>query len=125
MGKVSVRAAAAIMAMGIVLASCQTAPVVQAPQPKEQVISVTLKRFEYNPSRITVKKGVPVTLELVALDRTHGFFLKAFGIDEDVKKGKVTRVRFVPGRVGRFEFHCDNYCGEFHDDMTGTLVVVE
>jgi cytochrome c oxidase subunit 2 len=122
---------------GIVTASCQTSAVGTSPasakqaagpeQPaaQEQVIELTLKRFEYSRKEITVKKGIPVVFEMTAQDRTHGFFLKAFGIDEDVKKGRVTRVRFVPDRVGRFEFHCDVFCGDFHEDMEGFLTVVE
>ena len=119
----------AVLVAALLAAACQRTLVGAVPPPKEappeQVIVVTLKRFEYGPEVITVKKGVPVVLELTALDRTHGFLLKAFGIDEEAKKGKVTRVRFVPDRVGRFEFHCDEFCGDFHDDMSGTLVVVE
>jgi cytochrome c oxidase subunit 2 len=109
----------------LLAAACQSASVAVPPAPRAQVIRVTLKKFEYGPSEIVVKKGVPVVLELTALDRTHGFLLRAFHIDVDAKKGKVTRVTFVPDRVGRFEFHCDDYCGDFHDDMTGVLVVVD
>jgi cytochrome c oxidase subunit 2 len=123
------RFVAGVLAAALLAAACQRASVAVAPPPKEappeRIIVVTLKRFEYGPNLITVKKGVPVVLELTALDRTHGFFLKAFGIDEEAKKGKVTRVRFIPDRVGQFEFHCDEFCGDFHDDMSGTLVVVD
>jgi cytochrome c oxidase subunit II len=96
-----------------------------APAKNEQVVTLTLKKFEYMPEQITVHKGVPVVLELTALDRTHGFLLRAFGVDVDVKKAVVTRVRFVPNKAGTFEFHCDVYCGDNHEDMTGTLVVLE
>lgn len=125
MRRISWRAAAWMLLAGVLTASCQSASVGSRPAVQEQVIQVTLKKFEYGPSEITVKKDVPVVLELTALDRTHGFFLKAFNIDVDVKRGKVTRVRFIPDRVGRFEFHCDDYCGDFHDDMVGTLIVVD
>ncbi len=125
MGRISWRASAWMMLAGVLAASCQSASVGSSPAVQEQVIQVTAKKFEFGPSEITVKKGVPVVLELTALDRTHGFMLKAFNIDVDVKKGKVTRVRFIPDRVGRFEFHCDNYCGDFHDDMEGMLIVVD
>lgn len=121
--KYSFRAFAGMLIVALLAGACQTASVAPAPAQQEQVIKITAKRFEYNPNVIRVKKGVPVVLELTALDRTHGFLLKAFGIDEDIKKGKVTRVRFVPDRVGTFEFHCDNFCGDFHEDMTGTLIV--
>jgi cytochrome c oxidase subunit 2 len=34
-------------------------------------------------------------------------------------------VRFTPDKVGRFNFHCDLFCGSGHEDMMGTLIVVE
>jgi hypothetical protein len=39
----------------------------------EQTIHLTAKKFEYGPNKITVKKGVPVVIEIVSLDRKHGF----------------------------------------------------
>jgi cytochrome c oxidase subunit 2 len=91
----------------------------------ERVIHMTARKFSYEPSEITVKKDVPVVLEITSLDRDHGFRLDAFGLRADVKPGQVTRVRLVPDRVGRFEFACDVFCGTGHEEMSGELVVVE
>lgn len=91
----------------------------------EQVIQVTAKRFEYNPSTITVKKGIPVVLEFTSLDRLHGFNCPGLGIRSDIPPGKVTTLRFVPQKTGTFPFHCDNFCGSGHEGMTGTIVVTE
>jgi len=97
-----------------------------APPPgTEQVVHITAKRFEYTPSEITLKKGVPVILELTALDRDHGFKVPEFGVRADVKLGEVARVRIVPDHTGRFEFRCDVFCGDGHEDMAGEIVVVE
>lgn len=89
------------------------------------VIRMTAKKFEYSPNEITVKKGVPVVLEITSLDRDHGFKLRAFGVRADVKPGAVTRVRIVPNKTGRFPFECDVFCGSGHEDMGGELIVVE
>jgi cytochrome c oxidase subunit 2 len=91
----------------------------------EQVIRMTAKKFEYSPNEITVKKGVPVVLEITSLDRDHGFKLRDFGVRADIKPGATTRVRFVPNKTGRFPFRCDVFCGSGHDDMSGELVVVD
>jgi cytochrome c oxidase subunit 2 len=91
----------------------------------EQVIHMTAKRFEYTPNEITVKKGVPVILEITSLDRDHGFKVPELGIRADVKPGETTRVRIVVYRTGRFEFRCDVFCGDGHEDMAGELVVVD
>jgi cytochrome c oxidase subunit II len=91
----------------------------------EEVISITASTFEFTPSEITVKKGVPVTLELTSQDRHHGFKLTAFQVRVDVTPGVVHRVHFVPDKVGNFTFLCDVFCGDGHDEMSGTLKVIE
>ncbi len=91
----------------------------------EQVIKITAKRFEYNPKEITLKKGVPVVLEFTSLDRLHGFKCIGLGVRADIKPGQVTRVPITPQKVGDFEFHCDNFCGSGHGNMTGIFHVVE
>ena len=91
----------------------------------EQVIQITAKRFVYSPKDITVKKGQPVVLEFTSLDRLHGFSCPDLGIRSDIPPGKVTKLRFVPQKVGAFLFHCDNFCGSGHEGMTGTITVKE
>ena len=91
----------------------------------EQVIQVTAKRFEYSPKDITVKRGVPVILEFTSLDRLHGFSCPGLGIRSDIPPQKVTKLRFVPQKVGTFPFHCDNFCGSGHEGMAGTITVTE
>ena len=91
----------------------------------EQVIRISASTFEFKPSDITVKKGVPVTFELVSMDRHHGFKLSEFHLRADIKPGAVEKVRFVPDKTGTFTFFCDFFCGEGHEDMSGTLKVVE
>src|SRR5947209_4013573 len=66
----------------------------------EQVIHMTAKKFEYNPSEITVKKGRPVVIEIVSLDRKHGFTIPELNIRTDVKPGEKNVVRFTPDRAG-------------------------
>ena len=91
----------------------------------EQVIHMTAKKFEYNPSEITVKKGRPVVIEIVSLDRKHGFTIPELNLRMDVKPGEKNVVRFTPDRAGTFNFHCDNFCGEGHEGMAGKLIVEE
>jgi len=91
----------------------------------EQVVQIKAKRFEYIPNEITLKKGVPVVLELTSLDRLHGFNCPAFKIRGDVRPNQVTRITFTPDRVGTFEFHCDNFCGSGHETMTGKFMVTD
>jgi cytochrome c oxidase subunit 2 len=89
----------------------------------EQVIKITAKRFEYSPKDITVKMGVPVVLEFTSLDVLHGFSCPTFKIRTDIAPGKENTLRFTPDKAGTFAFHCDNFCGLGHGEMTGTITV--
>ena len=98
---------------------------VAAARPVEQVIKVTAKRFTYAPNEITLKKGVPVVLEFTSEDVLMGFNAPDLGIRTDIVPGKVARIRIVPDKTGSFAFFCDIFCGSGHEDMTGTITVVE
>jgi cytochrome c oxidase subunit II len=89
----------------------------------EQVIRITAKKFEYSPQEIKVKKGVPVVLELTSLDRLHGFNCPELDIRSDINPGQIATVRFTPQQIGIFDFFCDNFCGDGHDNMTGKIIV--
>jgi cytochrome c oxidase subunit 2 len=101
------------------------AAVAAATAPEERVISVTARRFEFSPATIRLKLGEPVILDLMSLDRTHGFKVPALGIRTDILADTSVRVRVVPDKIGRFGFACDNFCGDDHEDMNGVIVVSE
>jgi cytochrome c oxidase subunit 2 len=90
-----------------------------------QVVHIRAHMFAYSPDEIVVKKGVPVTLELMSIDRVHGFNLPDFHIRTTIEPWVSTTITFTPDKVGRFTFACDHFCGDGHDDMSGVLVVVE
>jgi cytochrome c oxidase subunit 2 len=94
-------------------------------QPAEQVIKITAKKFDYTPSGITLKKGVPVILELTTSDILMGFNLPDLGIRTDIIPGQLARVRLVPQKTGSFPFHCDIFCGIGHEDMQGIITVTD
>jgi cytochrome c oxidase subunit II len=115
--------AGTLLAAGV--AAGTVAAVAAATTPEERVISVTARRFEFSPSTIRLKLGEPVILDLMSLDRTHGFKIPALGIRSDILADTSVRVRVVPDKVGRFGFACDNFCGDDHEDMNGTIVISE
>src|SRR4051812_29641045 len=89
----------------------------------EQVIPVTARKFEFSPSVIELKVGVPVILEFRSADRRHGFALPDLHVDEQIEAGEVKRIRIVPDKPGTFEFHCSVFCGSGHEEMSGQVVV--
>jgi cytochrome c oxidase subunit II len=105
-----------------------------------QVIEVTAKKYEFNPSPIRVKQGTKVQLKITALDRTHGFKINLNPDGSDmrggpgllftsneacvsIEKGAPTVVEFTAQTSGTYSFHCCNRCGLGHGGMKGQLVV--
>lgn len=117
------RSFAAVVAAALVVAGCVAAEV--ARKPEVQTVKMTAKRFDFTPDEITLKKGVPVDLELTTLDRIHGFNAPGLGLRTEIVPGPPTHVRFTPDKVGRFALQCDVFCGEGHEGMDATIVVVE
>jgi cytochrome c oxidase subunit 2 len=93
--------------------------------PQAKVIKISAKRFNYTPGNITVKKGQPVVLELTSKDVLMGLNLPDFNVRGDMIPEKVTRVRFTPDKTGTFTFVCDIFCGSRHEEMHGTITVID
>jgi cytochrome c oxidase subunit II len=109
----------------LALASLAGYVAAQPAQPKEKVIRIDAKRFDYTPGELTLKKGEAVILELTSQDVLMGFNLPDFNLRADMVPDKVTRVRFVPDKTGSFTFLCDVFCGSKHEEMNGRLTVIE
>ncbi len=94
----------------------------QGGQP-QQVIKITAQRFHYTPNEIRIKAGVPVVLEFTSLDRIHGFTVPDLGgVRLTIEPGKVNRVTIMAPKAGVYEFHCDIFCGDGHEGMTGKII---
>lgn len=88
-------------------------------------IKVVAQRFRYTPDEIVLKRGQTSVLEIQSLDFMHGFKVPGLGIRVDLPPGTTTRVVVKPEKSGRYDFLCDNFCGEHHEDMSGRIVVVD
>ena len=88
-------------------------------------IEVTAKRFSFEPSEITVKKGEPVDLVVRSADVAHGLRFRELNVDVKVGKGAQAEVHFTPSRVGTFVGHCSVFCGAGHGSMTLKMHVVD
>jgi len=92
-------------------------------QPAGKVIRIVAKRFDFTPAEIALVKDEPVVFELTTRDVAMGFSLPDFKIRADIVPDMVTRVAFTPDRPGTFDFVCDVFCGDGHEDMGGRIVV--
>ncbi len=86
-------------------------------------IAVDVRKFEFAPAEIRVKRGQSVTFVLSTTDFVHGFAIPDFNARVDVIPGKPTELTLTPGKSGKFHVLCDNFCGEGHDKMNAWLVV--
>ena len=88
-----------------------------------RVVRITARKFEFAPRIVALARGEAVVLELEALDRDHGFDCPALGLKADLAPGRPVRLPIRPDQAGRFEFVCNTFCGEGHDEMDGEIVV--
>ncbi|MBB5338663.1 cupredoxin domain-containing protein [Tunturiibacter gelidoferens] len=91
--------------------------------PKTVIVSV--KRYAYEPSEITLRKGEPVIIELKTQDVAHGVKFKELNLTTRIDKGKTAELAFTPTQTGDFVGHCSVFCGSGHGSMTLTLHVTE
>jgi cytochrome c oxidase subunit II len=88
-------------------------------------IQVTLRKYEFSPGTLRVRKGEQVKLVMTAADHDHGFKLDDFNINQKILKGTTVVVEFTADKAGTFQFRCSSVCGLGHRGMKGTLVVEE
>jgi cytochrome c oxidase subunit 2 len=112
----------AALALVSVLLSAQT----QTPSPTGEArkITVTAKKYEFNPSRIELKVGEPVDITFESEDTEHGFVCKDLKLEKvTFKKDSPAHVTFTPDKAGTFDFKCAKFCGLGHGKMKGQFVV--
>ena len=105
-----------------------------------QVIEISARKYEFDPSPIHVKQGAKVQLKISATDHDHGFKLLPypdgaaqtgdpgliFADHQDcwkIANGQSVTVEFEAKTPGTYTFKCCNFCGFGHGKMKGQLIV--
>jgi cytochrome c oxidase subunit II len=88
-----------------------------------QVVKIVAERFHYTPGEFRVKAGRPVVLEFTSLDFVHGFNMPGLKVRADLPPGFVTRVPIPMAKPGTYDFVCDNFCCDQHEEMHGRMIV--
>jgi cytochrome c oxidase subunit 2 len=88
-------------------------------------IEIVAKRFSFQPSEVTLKKGVPVVLVFSSQDVTHGIKVTELNLEAEIKKDTTKELAFTPTEAGDYVGHCSHFCGEGHGSMTLALHVTE
>jgi len=110
------------------------------PSPDDvQVITVTAKKYEFDPSPIRVKQGTKVQLKITATDHAHGFSIQEVAEGDSsgkpglvfssprgcqkIEEGQTVTVEFVAQTPGTYSFRCCVHCGWHHRGMKGEIIV--
>jgi heme/copper-type cytochrome/quinol oxidase subunit 2 len=92
--------------------------------PEPRKITVTAKKYEFEPKRIELKAGEPVEITFESLDTKHGFSCKDLKLEPVVfTKDNPGKVTFTPETPGTYRFKCAHFCGLGHPKMKGEIVV--
>lgn len=119
--------------LGMISAGLHRAP------PQERVITITARKYGYDPAVLKVNRGDRLRIRLVAKDVTHGFYLEGYDVDAKARpedptfwlrrpsKGEeyqeVEEISVVANRAGKFHYRCSVTCGYMHPFMQGELMV--
>jgi cytochrome c oxidase subunit 2 len=90
-----------------------------------QRIEIVAKRFEFTPSEITLKKGVPTVLVFRSDDVQHSIVINELSVKTDIRKNKTSEVELSPQKAGTFIGKCGHFCGSGHGRMKLTVHVVD
>jgi cytochrome c oxidase subunit 2 len=71
-----------------------------------------------------VPEGRPVRLLMTSRDVIHSFYVPDFRIKQDVLPGRYTETWFEATKAGRYQILCAEYCGTWHSQMWGEIVVM-
>jgi len=115
-------AGTALLSEGTGVSSTRQDPAtVSAPR----TIEVVARKYAFEPDRIEVTEGDRVRLVVRSSDSVHGLQIKRFGMNKLVPRGgEPVTIDFTASRAGTFEILCSEFCGDGHDAMKGTLIVL-
>ena len=107
------------------MSSAQQDPAAASAPIEPREIPVVVKRFAFEPARIEITEGERIRLVVTSEDGVHGLEIKKFHVNKKVPRGgeKIT-IDFAASAPGEYPIVCSEYCGNGHEDMKGTLVVV-
>ena len=88
-----------------------------------RVVKITAQRFKNTPNEIMLKPGEAVQLEITSLDFVHGLLIPDLKMRADLPPGRVTTVQVQFASAGVYDFLCDNFCGDKHEEMSAKFVV--
>jgi cytochrome c oxidase subunit 2 len=87
------------------------------------VASVVASMFSFAPDPIEVPANTPVTFRITSSDVMHGFQVIGTNANMMAIPGYVSQMTITFEKPGEYPIACHEYCGVFHHEMVGKLVV--
>jgi cytochrome c oxidase subunit II len=116
----------ALLVAGVIATSTRVVMPVAAKQDSSKTIVVHATRYSFAPAEITVKKGEPVTLELISDDVLHSLVVHGLSINlKNSKAGEAADATVTPEQTGDFKGSCGIFCGSGHGTMSLMVHVVD
>lgn len=111
----------------------------RSPIPKAKEITISARRYAFQPPVIKVNYGDTLKIKLVSQDVVHGFYLEGYDVDARVT-ANTTSFKFrhpsegeswqdvesfsvIANKRGKFRYRCSQTCGTLHPFMQGELIV--
>lgn len=108
--------------------------------PSERIITITARKYAYEPAIVRVNRGDVLRLRLQSSDVVHGFYLEGYDVDARIvpqapfvelrrpsavgaPPERLEEIVVVADRAGKFHFRCSTTCGFLHPFMQGELIV--
>jgi len=83
--------------------------------------------WQWNPIKqqepVNLPLGAEVTFRITSSDVIHGIMIRNTDINAMVIPGQVTEFTYTFDKPGEYLVLCHEYCGAFHHEMWGKLVV--
>lgn len=99
-------AAACAAALLAALTGCSALPLRKPAGTGEQRLTVLVKRYEFIPATMKVRKGKRTVITFRSGDVAYGVQIPELGLRVTVPAGASARLEFVPGRTGTFAVRC-------------------
>lgn len=132
----------AVLAALIILLTGNSSVTSVAAQGDVKEVTVSAKKFEFNPSEIRVKAGSRIRLVITSTDREHGFEVNPIAEGADKKaapglkidasitkpefklpKNQATPIEFEASQPGTYSFKCSVVCGMGYRNMKDKMIV--
>lgn len=96
------------------------APDVEA---KMRQFEVSANKGIFTPSKISIRKGDTVRINIASIDDDYDFVLPDFGMRQIIKKGTQRTVEFQATNEGQYVYYCEK-CGGIDSTAKGTITIV-